>query len=176
MPEESKPNVFAQLGAKVRGLFAKDPDAKEKEPYYTTDKFWLARWIKDIKYNRVGLTTITWMGYDYGYRMDIERVPKKQLDVMRRSLPYPVHKSNSGWNEWVMLNDDRLTPFPEVKPEGSEYYTPTAVDLYMYMVNKDLDNALTFKKKSSVPIDGKMLVLVLAGVAVLAFFMLGMFS
>lgn len=176
-------NPLAKLGEFARKTFhaikdktKTESEERKKDPYYSTDKFWLTRWIRDLKYQRVGLTTITWLGEEYGYRMDIERIPKKQLDVMRRSLPYPVHKSNCGWNEWIMVNDTGMTPFPEVAKEGAEYYQPTAIDLYLYMVNKDIDNALTFSKKSQVPIDGKMLLLVLGGVAVLLFFMLGAFS
>lgn len=171
---EEKKDPFTRLGEKVRKWFKKSED--EKEPSWKTDSFWAYRWYQDLKYKRVGLTTISWLGEEYGYRMDYDRVPKKQLDEMRRSIPCPVHRSNSGWNEWVMVQDTATTPFPEIMPEGAEYYQPTAIDLYLYMTNKDLDNALTFRKKQQIPIDGKMLVLCIAGVAVLAFVMLGMFS
>lgn len=172
-------NPFAKLGAACRGMFHKLTEKKEKQPKestWRTDAFWAYRWYQDFKYKRVGLTTISWQGEEYGYRMDVERIPKKQLDEMRRSLPAPMHRSNAGWGEWVMIQDDRLSPFPEIRPAGSEFYMPTAVDLYLYMTNKDLDNALTFKKKQTVPFDGKMLLLCLVGVAVLALFMMGVFA
>lgn len=172
---EEKKDPFTRLGAKVRGWFSSDGE-EEKESGWRNDSFWLYRWFMDWKYKRVGLTTITWLGEEYGYRMDYDRIPKKQIEEMRRKMPCPVHKSNSGWREWVLIRDPDCTPFPEVKPAGSQYYNPTAVDLYLYMTNKDLDNALTFKKKNQVPIDGKMLVLCIGAIAVAAFVMLGVFS
>lgn len=172
MPEE-KTNVFAKIGGAVRGLFSKDDDS---DSYYRSDRFWVYRWYQDWKYKRVGLTTIKWMGEDYGYRMDIERIPKKQLDELRRSQPSPVHKSNFGWNEWVLIDDPGKAPFPVVKPPNSPYYMPTAVDLYLYKANKDLDEALSFKKKKDIPVDGKMLLLCIAAIAVLAFIILRMFA
>lgn len=169
---EEKTNIFAKIGGFFRNLF----DDSDGESYYRSDKFWVYRWYQDWKYKRVGLITIKWMGEEYGYRMDVERIPKKQLDDLRRSIPSPVHRSNAGWNEWILIDDTDVSPFPEVRSPGSEYYEPTAIDLYMYMTNKDLDDALTFKKKKEIPIDGKMLLLCIAGVAVLAFIVLRMFA
>lgn len=168
-------NPFEKIGSFFRKLVKKDePD--EGESYYRSDRFWLYRWYQDWKYKRVGLTTIKWLGEEYGYRMDVERIPKTQLDELRRSTPSPVHKSNAGWKEWVLIDDPNPTPFPEVKHKEDPFYEPTAIDLYMYMTNKDLDNALTFKKKTDIPIDGKMLVLCIAAIAVLAFIVLRMFA
>lgn len=172
MSEDVQSNNSKKLFSKIKNYFRSEPG---QESYYRSDAFWLYRWIMDWKYKRVGLTTITWLGEEYGYRMDVERIPKTQLDVMRKSTPYPVHKSNAGWKEWVMIKDDSTTPFPEVVREDG-YYNPTAIDLYMYMMNKDLDQALTFRKKTDIPINGKMLVLIIAGVAVLALFLMGRFS
>lgn len=150
----------------------KDP----KEPYYSTDRFWLTRWIRDIRYKRVGLTTITWLGEEYGYRSDYERVPKKQLEFMRQSMPFPMHRSNAGWKEWVLVRDDHLTPFPEVSPNEDGFYQPTAIDLHLYMTNKSLDNALTFRKKNVIPMDGKMLLLCAGIVVVVVFIILRSFA
>lgn len=166
---------MAGLYQKLREFVQKQLDAQAekepKQPYYSTDRFWLTRWIRDFRYKRAGLTTITWMGDEYGYRSDYERIPKKQLEAMRQSLPFPMHRSNSGWNEWVLIRDDHLTPFPDVKPDENGFYQPTAIDLHLYMTNKSLDSALTFHKKNGVPMDGKMLLLC-AGIVVVVLFIL----
>lgn len=161
--------------ADVKGFFANLRESFENS-YYYTDAFFLARWARDWKYKRVGLTTLTWMGEEYGYRLDIERIPKAQLEDMRRSLPYPMHKSNAGWKEWVLVVDDHVTPFPDVKPNEAGYYQPTAIDLHLYMTNKSLDNALVFKKKNGMLLDGKMLLLCGLAVCVVAFIVLRQFS
>ncbi len=178
-------DMLAKLGKFSREKFAKLRDTVEeerppKDPYYTTDRFWLTRWIRDIKYKRVGLTTITYLGPEYDYRMDYDRIPKSQLDMMRRSQPCPVHRSGRGWNEWVLFKDDSVTPFPVVMPEGTDFVNsfcnPTAIDLHLYMVDNHIDQALSFSKKTEIPIDGKMLAVVGVIVVVMVFFLLGMFS
>lgn len=169
---------MAGIIEKIRELIGKNDEEQDEETisYYQTDAFWLTRWIRDWKYKRVGLTTITWMGEDYGYRMEVNRIPKTQIEDMRRSLPYPMHKSNCGWNEWVLFVDDERTPFPSVLPDENGFYSPTAIDLHHYMTNKSLDNALSFKKKNSVPLDGKMLLLCGVAVCIVVFIILRSFS
>lgn len=167
------------LGRWARETVTTDDEAAEpsKVPRWRTDAFWPRRWLFDFIYRRVELSTLTWLGDEYGYRLDIERIPAKQLAQLRRSTPWPMHRSNRGWNSWVLIQDDHLTPFPVVQPDSvTGFYKPTAIDLHLYMINKELDNALAFKKKEELPIDGKMLALCLIGVVVAAFMVLGVFS
>lgn len=163
---------------KLRGKVQASIDGAEDKPpsKWHTDAFWLYRWIKDWQHKRVGLTIITWEGEEYGYRRDIIRIPKAQLDLLRESTPWPCHRSNSGWNEWVLVQDPEMTPFPVVEMDESGHYPATAVDSYLYLVNKAMEMSLVTKKKNEIPLDGKMLALCAGAIAVCAFIVLGVFS
>lgn len=177
----SSDDPIAVIRDRLQNLRAKAKqklDERDDKPpsKWRTDEFWLYRWVQDWKHHRVGLTIISWLGEDYGYRRDIVRIPKAQLDLMRESTPWPCHKSNSGWNEWVLTQDPAMTPFPLVGPNEYGFYPATAIDLYLYFVNKSMERALISKKKNEIQLDGKMLALCAGAIAVAAILMLGMFS
>lgn len=178
MTDKSFTDRLREQWRKLRGKVQARIDEEEDKPpsKWKSDSFWLYRWWQDFRYKRVGLTIISWEGEEYGYRMDVQRIPKTQLDLLRKSTPWPCHKSNCGWNEWVLVQDPGMTPFPVVTPDERGFYPPTAIDLYLYFANKDLDRALTYKKKQEIPIDGKMLALCAGAIAVCAFIVLGVFS
>lgn len=167
-----------ELWDKLRDKARARRSAQEEKPpsKWRTDAFWLYRWIQDWKYKRVGLTIISWEGEDYGYRRDMLRIPKSQLDLLRESTPWPCHRSNAGWNEWIIMQDPGMTPFPRVEMDEFGHYPATAVDSYLYLINKAMEMSLVTKKKNEIPLDGKMLVLCAGAIAVCAFIMLGMFS
>ena len=118
---------------------------------WNDDRYLIPRKIRDLKDNRVGLYTLFYNAQNETYAQFYEHVPKKDLPAEA------VHISGKQGKEYII---DYVDAGKYPKPG----YT-NATDLYLYMMNNDIDDALTNVRKP-LPIDTKYLAYI--GIAVLA--------
>lgn len=124
--------------------------------WWDDDRHAIPRFIRDLQYNRVGLYTLTFNPVTECYHLDYEHIEKKNLD------PRAVHLTGSGESEYYLdLVDTGKFPKPNYM---------TATDLYLYMVNNDISDALTNKRKAPIILDTKTAGLIaIAVIAVIGF-------
>lgn len=120
--------------------------------WWEDDHNWLPRFYRDIKYKRVGLHTFTYDMSQDCYHDDYVHIPKKDLPQKA------VHVTNGRWKEWFLDLVD-TGDFPKVGH-------CTAIDLHLWMDNNDIDNALAFKRKKPLPVDGKLLAVAVIAIIV----------
>lgn len=138
------------------------------------DRYFVPRFIRDFVYNRVGLWTASYVeedGREY-YRLDYVHVPRRELPAEA------VHLSGGGNQEFfhmliphgvyvphVLLADGSVCELPPI--EAGQYPKPlhlTATDLYLWLVNHDISDALTNQGKSRIIMDTKTLGVVGIGI------------
>lgn len=135
--------LFSDLGGKLSA-------------WWNDDRHAIPRFIRDWQLDRVGLYTLTYNPATECYHLDYEHVVKKTLD------PRAVHLTGSGESEYYLdLVDTGKYPQPNYM---------TATDLYLYMINNDISDSLTNKRKAPIILDTKTAgLIVIAIVAVAAF-------
>lgn len=122
--------------------------------WWADDHHAIPRFIRDWQLDRVGLYTLTFNPVTECYHLDYIHVCKKDLD------PRAVHLTGSGESEYYLdLVDTGEYPKPNYM---------TATDLYLYMINNDISDALTNKRKTPIILDTKtagLIVIAIIGVA-----------
>ena len=140
MTEEQKPTIKEQFNK-----------------WWADDAHWLPRTWRDIRDNRVGLTTYKFNEAMNEYTSDYVHIPRKEIP------PLAVHVTGKRNKEYAL----DLTSQGEYAPPG----TCNAIDLYLYMQTSAFDEALTFSKKKTTAIDPKILVIAAVGIAALVLYM-----
>lgn len=119
--------------------------------WWADDYHAIPRFFRDLSLNRVGLYVLTYDAYRDVYNLDYGH-------VKRKDLPYDaVHLSGAGKSEYYLD-----------KVNTGDYPQPgymTATDLYLYMVNNDINEALNIKRKTPFILDTKTAGLIVIGVA-----------
>ena len=124
----------------------------------TTLKDWWAddwhavpRFVRDVALNRVGLYVLTYDAYRDVYNLDYGHIKRSDLP------PEAVHLTGSGKSEYYL---DKVNTGDYPKPGYM-----TATDLYLYMVNNDINEALNIKRKTPFILDTKTAGIIALGVA-----------
>ena len=123
--------------------------------WWKDDYNFLPRLYRDFRYKRVGLHTFTYNPVQDCYHDDYVHIPKKDLPQKA------VHVTGGRWKEWF-IDEVNTGKFPE--PGHC-----TAIDLHLWMDNNDIDNALAFKHRKPLPVDGKLLVIAIIAIVVCGF-------
>ena len=124
---------------------------KTVKDWWADDWHAVPRFIRDLINNRVGLYVLTYDDYHDVYNLDYGHI--KRADLPREA----VHLTGAGKAEYYL---------DQVK--AGDYPRPgymTATDLYLYMVNNDINEALNIKRKTPFILDTKTAGLIALGVA-----------
>lgn len=124
--------------------------------WWIDDGHWLPRMIRDWKYNRVGLTI-------YTYDASVDMYHAEYSHIPRASLPTDaLHVTGKHFKEFACDRTNQgVFPAPG---------TCTAIDLYLYMQTSAFDEALTFRKKKTLDIDPRIIVVGAIAIIGLALF------
>lgn len=126
--------------------------------WWADDAHAIPRMVRDFRDNRVGLYTLD---YDTGrdvYTLDYVHVKKTELPADA------VHVTGRNWADYFL---------DKVGGEFPDGTMGTAVNLHLYMQNNSISDALLWTPKKELPIDSKMLALILVAVGILGLFILG---
>lgn len=129
---------------------------KRISEYWADDAHFIPRCVRDWLYNRVGLYTLDYDANTEYYYLDYRHIKRADLPLKA------VHVTGAGESKYYLDNVDT-----------GEYPKPlymTATDLYLYMVNNDISDALTNKGKIPIIMDTKTGGLIIVCVVVLAAF------
>lgn len=135
--------LFSDIKAKIKAWWADDIHA-------------IPRFYRDVVLNRVGLYTLDYDPAHEYYLMDYRHIKREDLPITA------VHLTGSGTSKYYIDNVNT-----------GQYPKPlymTATDLYLYMINNDINDALTNKRKTPIIMDTKTVgLLVIAGLIAAAF-------
>ena len=127
--------------------------------WWADDAHWFPRMVKDIQFGRVGLYDLRHDDQRDVYTLDYVHVKKSELP------PEAVHVTGRNWSDYFVDHVKAGTA-----PDGRQ---GTAVNLYLYFQNNSINDALLWTPKKELPIDSKMLALILVAVGVVALVFLG---
>ena len=143
--------------------------------WWNDDRHFIPRFWRDLTLNRVGLYTVTYDRATDCYEQSYVHIPKKDLPVRA------VHVSGSGNSDYYldnvqpdlydahyMTDDGQITKLECLNSAGdyAEPLTMNATDLYLYMINNDIAEALANKRRVPIILDTKTLGLI--GVLIIA--------
>ena len=127
-------------------------DVKKKLNEWWADDYHAApRFFRDLILNRVGLYVLTYDPARDVYNLDYGHVKRSDLP------PRAVHLTGAGKSEYYLdMVDTGDYPRPGYM---------TANDLYLYMVNNDINESLNIKRKTPFILDTKTAGLIVLAVA-----------
>ena len=127
---------------------------KPLKDWWRDDRHAIPRFIRDITLNRVGLNVLTYDAVADVYHLDYMHVRRADLP------PAAVHVTGGGNAEYYL---DMV--------QAGDYPKPgymNATDLYLYMINNDISEALTNVRKPPFIMDTKTAGLILLGIVAAA--------
>jgi len=126
--------------------------------WWSDDRHAIPRFIRDILYNRVGLNILSYDETADVYHLDYMHIKRADLP------PAAVHVTGGGNAEYYL---DTVNTGQYPKPGYM-----TATDLYLYMINNDINEALGNVRKTPFILDTKTAGLIVIAIAVIAGFVL----